>query len=228
MHVVDAVAELLDERARVERLVREMARVEVDAEALAPVDRLQRLARGDEVVRDLGRDAPRARSGRRPRRRRRRSGSSGRRSRGSRPRSPRSRWAGTSRAGARSTEPVKPFTTSTPSLAAARAVSFTLSAARCRTPSGSPSPHTSGGRMARWRSSIGSQTAWPTRCVEIAKQLQAVALEELPARVRVAIVGERRVDVEVVAPAGELEPVEAPVGGLRRPAPRAAGRPTGR
>ena len=66
-------------------------------------------------------------------------------------------------------EPVKPFTWVTPNLAAARAVSFTLSAARLRTPSGSPSPQTSGGRIAWWRSSTGSQTAWPTRCVEIAK-----------------------------------------------------------
>jgi hypothetical protein len=42
-------------------------------------------------------------------------------------------------------EPVNPVTTSTPSWAAARAVSFMRSAARWRTPSGSPSPHTSGG-----------------------------------------------------------------------------------
>ena len=38
--------------------------------------------------------------------------------------------------------PVKPFTTSTPMLAAARAVRFISSAARERTPSGSPFPHT--------------------------------------------------------------------------------------
>ena len=55
MHVVDPVAELLDERRRVEELVREVARVEVDPEALAAVDRVECLSRGDEVVRDLGR-----------------------------------------------------------------------------------------------------------------------------------------------------------------------------
>ena len=56
-------------------------------------------------------------------------------------------------------EPVKPFTCCTPILAAARAVSFIRSAARCLTPSGSPSPQTSGGRIPRCRESIGSQTA---------------------------------------------------------------------
>ena len=39
---------------RVEELVGEVTRVEVDAEAFAPVDRLERLARGHEVVGDLG------------------------------------------------------------------------------------------------------------------------------------------------------------------------------
>ena len=67
-------------------------------------------------------------------------------------------------------EPVKPVTTVTPNAAAARAVSFIRSAARERTPSGSPSPQTSGGRMAWWRASIGSQTAWPTRCAPSAQQ----------------------------------------------------------
>ena len=67
-------------------------------------------------------------------------------------------------------EPVKPVTTSTPKRAAARAVSFRRSAARERTPSGSPSPHTSGGRIDWWRASIGSHTAWPTRWLEIAQQ----------------------------------------------------------
>ncbi len=66
-------------------------------------------------------------------------------------------------------EPVKPVTTSTPRAAAARAVSAMRSAARRRTPSGSPSPQTSAGSTARWRASIGSHTAWPTRWVLIAK-----------------------------------------------------------
>ena len=39
---------------------------------------------------------------------------------------------------------------------------------------------------------------------------EPVLLEQLPLRVDVAVVRERRVDVEVVAPAGELEAVEAP------------------
>ena len=44
-------------------------------------------------------------------------------------------------------DPVKPFTCVTPNAAAARAVSFIRSAARSRTPSGSPSPQTSAGSM---------------------------------------------------------------------------------
>ena len=66
-------------------------------------------------------------------------------------------------------DPVKPTTVLTPSRAAVRAVSFMSSAARRRTPSGSPSPQTRAGTMAWWRSSIGwSQTAWPVRWFEIA------------------------------------------------------------
>ncbi|CAM5580428.1 hypothetical protein SGLAM104S_10041 [Streptomyces glaucescens] len=70
-------------------------------------------------------------------------------------------------------EPVNPMTVSTPRAAAARAVSFIRAAARCRTPSGSPSPHTSGGRIAWWRSSMmASQTAWPTRWLETAQHFR--------------------------------------------------------
>src|SRR3712207_5348547 len=50
-------------------------------------------------------------------------------------------------------DPVKPLTCVTPKRAAALAVSMTFWAARRRTPSGSPSPHTSGGSVAcdgRW------------------------------------------------------------------------------
>jgi hypothetical protein len=66
-------------------------------------------------------------------------------------------------------EPVKPMTVCTPSFAATRAVSFISCAARCRTPSGSPSPQIRAGRMPWWRSSIGwSQTACPTRWLEMA------------------------------------------------------------
>ncbi|KFD43138.1 hypothetical protein IU11_14140 [Cellulosimicrobium sp. MM] len=64
---------------------------------------------------------------------------------------------------------MKPTTVFTPSFAARRAVCFISSAARWRTPSGSPSPHTTSGRMSRWRWSIGSShTAWPLRWFEIA------------------------------------------------------------
>ena len=66
-------------------------------------------------------------------------------------------------------DPVKPMTVSTPSLAAARAVSLISAAARWRTPSASPSPQMRAGRIALCRSSIGwSHTACPVRWHEIA------------------------------------------------------------
>src|SRR5581483_11554913 len=55
VHVVDAVAELERELGRIEELRREMARVEVDPERVPAADRLERPPRRDEVVRDLGR-----------------------------------------------------------------------------------------------------------------------------------------------------------------------------
>ena len=48
-------------------------------------------------------------------------------------------------------------------------------AARRRTPSGSPSPQTCGGRMDLCRSSMRSQTAWPTRWLEIAWQVRPLS-----------------------------------------------------
>ena len=73
-------------------------------------------------------------------------------------------------------EPVKPMTVFTPSLAAILAVFFISSAARWRTPSGSPSPQTESGRMSRCRWSIGSShTAWPLRWFEIAQTLSPFA-----------------------------------------------------
>jgi hypothetical protein len=54
VYVVDPIRELGHECGRVEELRGEVARVEVDAEALAPVDRLERAPGGDEVVGDLG------------------------------------------------------------------------------------------------------------------------------------------------------------------------------
>ena len=55
MHVVDPVGELERELRRVEVLVREVARIEVDPERLTVADRVQGLPRRDEVVRDLRR-----------------------------------------------------------------------------------------------------------------------------------------------------------------------------
>jgi hypothetical protein len=109
---------------------------------------------------------------------------------------------------------VKPFTWVIPNAAAARAVSFIRSAARCRTPSRSPSPQTSGGTIARWRSSIGSHTAWPTRWAPIAQHSRPVLLEQLALLAEVVGLSQCPVDLEVVAPAGELQPVESEGRGL--------------
>ena len=55
VYVVDAVGELQSEGGRVEELVCEMGRIEIDPERGTTVDRLERLAGRYEVVSDLGR-----------------------------------------------------------------------------------------------------------------------------------------------------------------------------
>ena len=106
------------------------------------------------------------------------------------------------------------MTVSTPKAAAARAVSSISAAARCRTPSGSPSPQMRAGRIAWWRSSMmASQTAWPTRWLEIAQHLRPYLSSSCVPPVEVAGVREGLVDLEVVAPAGEFEAVVAEVAG---------------
>ena len=123
---------------------------------------------------------------------------------------------------------MNPLTTVTPNAAAARAVSFIRSAARCRTPSGSPSPHTSGGRIPWWRASIGSADRLADEVRSDRPAAEPVPLEQLALRLHVAGIGDRPVDLEVVAPAGELDAVEAPGGELPGEVGAAAGRPTGR
>ena len=92
---------------------------------------------------------------------------------------------------------------------AASAVAFIFSAARWRTPSGLPSPQTSAGRMAWCRSSIKSHTAWPTRCVEMAKQVRPCFWSSAHFFLHVIGFGERAVHFKVVAPAGEFHAVVA-------------------
>src|SRR3954469_8536771 len=100
------------------------------------------------------------------------------------------------------------MTTSTPRLRAARAVSFISSAARCRTPSGSPSPQTRALTMPRCRSSIGSsQTALTVEVVGDGPDLQAVLVQHLKALLHVGVVVGGLLDIEVVAPAGDLQAV---------------------
>ena len=56
---------------------------------------------------------------------------------------------------------------------------------------------------------------------------EPVPLEELPLLAAVGVVRQRAVDLEVVAPAREFEPVEPPAGRRRPRDRRPAGPPTG-
>ena len=95
-----------------------------------------------------------------------------------------------------------------------RAVSIISLAARWRTPSGLPSPQTWSGRISLCRSSIRSQTAWPTRWFEIAQTFSPYLLQQLVTSLAVVLVAERLLDVEVVAPAGQLDALVTPFAGL--------------
>ena len=120
-------------------------------------------------------------------------------------------------------EPVKPFTTAgnaglraasaSINFRAALAVSIIFFAARLRTPSGSPSPQTSGGRIGLCRSSMRSHTAWPTRWAEMAKS-SARDLRGSSIALAVVLVLQRAIDFEMIAPAGELHAVVAEAFGL--------------
>ena len=46
--------------------------------------------------------------------------------------------------------------------------------------------------------------------------LQAVLIEDVPAALDVAVIGQRFIDLEVIAPAGQFQPVIAEAGGLFR------------
>ena len=107
---------------------------------------------------------------------------------------------------------MKPLTTPTPNRLAARAVFFSSSAARLLTPSGLPSPQTYGGRIALCRSSILSQTAWPTRWALIAWHCSSCVFEQVALAAAVAVVG--LIDLEMIAPAGQLDAVVAELFGF--------------
>ena len=211
--VVDPVRELGHVRGRVEELVGEMARVEVDAEALAPVDRVERLPRRHEVVGDLGRmhlepvanallveDVD--------------------------DRAPAFREVGVAmldrlpvvrREGveqvpdARSREPVHlrdaelGRRTGRVGDLLGRALADSLGVAVAPELGGEDRTVALVDRVA---------DALADEMCRDRKALEAMTVEDLPARIGVAGVGERLADVEVVAPASELEPVEAPAGSL--------------
>ena len=227
MHVVDPVGELERELRGVEELVREVARVEVDAERLAVVDRVQRLPRRDEVVRDLGRVHLEA--------------------------EPdallvedvhdRAPPLGEVLVAALDLVVVvgRERVDQVPDRRAGEAVHLP-----------DAEPRGGAGRvlhpLGRARANalllavavdLGREDRLVARVDAVADRLsdemradrqhvQVVALQDLLPRPAVAVVLERLVDLEVVAPAGELEAVEAPVAAPSRRDPRPAGRPTGR
>jgi hypothetical protein len=124
-------------------------------------------------------------------------------------------------------EPVKPLTTPTPSFWAARAVFFISSTARWLTPAGSPSPQTYSGRIALCRLVDVVEHGLPDEVVRDREQLQVVLFEQLALAGAVGVVGERLVDFEMVAPAGQFEPVVAEVRPFGRVLPT-GDRPIGR
>ena len=113
--------------------------------------------------------------------------------------------AGTSRCRCQIDEPVKPFTCVTPKLRRGAGGVLHPRGARADALGIAVAPD-SGGRIARWRSSMRSQTAWPTRWAPIARH-RARGARAARAASRVAVVGERLVDLEVVAPARQLQSV---------------------
>ena len=212
VHVVDPVPEVGQERHRVQVLPDEVARVEVQPERRPVAHRLQRPPGGPEVVGDLAGvhlvrephalgvehvqdrvPAPR-RSPRSP---------------------PRSSPAGTG--GNMATvcqidEPVNPTTVCTPNAAAARAVSASSAAARCRTPSGSPSPQIRAGRM-RLVPHVDRVVAdrLADQVVGDGPAAQPVLAQQGVPPGEVAVLAQRPVHLEVVTPAGQLEAVVAPL-----------------
>jgi hypothetical protein len=71
---------------------------------------------------------------------------------------------------------------STPSFAASRAVCFISSAARCRTPSGSPSPHTVFGQKGSGEAGYLGAPAAIASAVNDALRPLALAVNNLPIR----------------------------------------------
>ncbi len=75
-------------------------------------------------------------------------------------------------------------------------------------------PRTSAGTQSSVRASRTSRTSWPTRWFEIAQHFRPYLAEQVVALLAVAVVLEGLLDVEVIAPAGELDAVVAPLAGL--------------
>ena len=108
---------------------------------------------------------------------------------------------------------MNPTTVFTPSRWAVRAVFIIASAARWRTPSGSPSPQTHGGQdvvVAFVDRVVADGLAGEV--VGDREDLEVVLVQDGEPVGDVVVVGGAAPDVQVVAPAGDLQAVEAPAG----------------
>ena len=214
MDVVDPVGELERELRRVEVLVREVARIEVDPERLAVADRVERLPRRDEVVRDLRRvhlepelDALLVEDVH-----------------------DRAPPLGEVLVAALELGEVirRERVDQVPDRGAREAVHLpSRRAARLHVPCPSSArPRAANAFRLAVAVDLGRENRPVTLVDAVADRLadqmcadrenvQMVALQDLLSRPAVAVVLERLVDLEVVAPTGELETVEAPAAGLR-------------
>ena len=112
-------------------------------------------------------------------------------------------------------DPVNPDTVVTPNFAAARAVSLhALGGALPHALRVAVAPDL--GRQDALVAGVDREVAHalPDQVVADHVALQAVAVEQLALGGHVAVVGERLVDLEVIAPAGQLQAVEPPGGRL--------------
>ena len=98
----------------------------------------------------------------------------------------------------------------------------------CGRPRARRRPRRRGGRIALCRSSMRSQTAWPTRWLEIAWHSQAVLLEQARAGGRRSLVVERARRRRSGRPSRRARRRRSRSAWRAARAPRAAGRPTGR
>ncbi len=208
--VIDAVGEFPDEKMRLQALPDEMAGVEIEAEGRPPLEGFRAGGPRCGGRRRSRSDGPRGRTGRRRRRTRRGWASRARGFCGIRLRSSPPSSAGNEYQAFQIGEPMKPLTTPQPRALAARAAAFISSTAQAWILSGLPL--TSAGTKASSRSSAGRRRTgrpgarrWPSTSSPYFFRISRRSATYSGSRGGPA-------DIQVVAPAGDLQPVIAPGG----------------